>query len=159
MDSKTVLDIISDIKKAQYLLLALPLITFIFYKINLFIIIGYTISFAIQSLYVYIMVSFNKVVTRDVMVNRKLSLNTFWYLPYLWLFILIFIINIIAFGYSFYMSGINYNSMNVYSQTLLLLHVFVATLSISLLLFIRKIKKKLPENIRKSLRKDGKTKK
>lgn len=153
MEPEKLLELSTNLQKASYMLLVLPLVTFIFYQSNIFLIIVYTFFFAIHSLYIHFLISFKKIVAQDVVMEPKNQLKTFWYIPYLWLFVIVTIINLMAFAYSFYLSVINYNSSNVYSQTLLLLHVFVGTLSLFILLFINHIKKNIPREIKKKIKK------
>lgn len=149
------LEISSNMQKASYLLLILPLATFIFYQVNIFLIAGYTFFFAIHSLYIHFLISFKKVVANDVVIEPKNQLKTFWYIPYLWLFVVVTIINLLAFAYSLYLSIINYNAVEFYSQTLLLLHIFVGTLSIAILFFIKHLKKNIPKGIKEKKSKNG----
>lgn len=145
-----------NLQKAQYLLLVLPLITFIFYKQNLWLITAYTLIFAIDSLYVYLLILFKKPVTKGIMIKSNNKLNDFWYIPYKRLFIMGMIVIIIAFIYSFYLSWDNLSLERSYSFILFLLHIFVATLDISVLLFLKKINKNIPEDIKKKLQKTDK---
>ncbi|MFH1365043.1 MAG: hypothetical protein ABIH28_00470 [archaeon] len=153
MEPEKLLELSTNLQKASYMLLVLPLVTFIFYQSNIFLIIVYTFFFAIHSLYIHFLISFKKIVAQDVVIEPKNQLKTFWYIPYLWLFVIVTIINLMAFAYSFYLSVINYNSSKAYSQTLLLLHVFVGTLSLFILLFINHIKKNIPREIKKKIKK------
>jgi hypothetical protein len=139
----SVLDVSQDIQKMSFLLLLLPLISFIYFKVSLILIIFYAIFFTIHSLYIHLLKSFKKQVTKEIMFEKGDKYPKFWYIPYLWLFALLTIINIIAFFSSFYITILNFDSEEIFSLILLLLHVMVVTLSIFSLLFINNLKKKV----------------
>lgn len=142
----------SDVQKIQDMFFILPLITFIFYDLNIILISIYTFSLAIHLVYVHFMRSFSSFVLKDIILGPKKGLKSFWYLPNLWLFLVIASVNILGFLYSFYISYTNYNPLMIYNRILFLLHIFIATINIFMMLFITIFKKNIPLEIKNKIK-------
>jgi len=149
------LDVISGGQKIHFLFLLLPLLAFIFYKVNLWIILIYTIIIAIQSLYIYILIAFKSNSTQSVLYQKEKKLKEFWYIPYVWLFAITTVINIIAFVYTFYLSIIKLDVSNNYSFVLLLSFIFVLTFEMFMLVIMRYYRLLIPK-LKKENTKNGK---
>lgn len=132
-----------DIQKMSSLLLLLPLVSFIYFKQNIWIIISYAILFTIHSLYIHLLISFKGQVTQDVVFQNKTKYPAFWYVPFMWLFMVLTGINIIAFFYSFSLSIFSLNAQEMFSLILFLGHIMTLTLAIFILLVIGNLSKKI----------------
>ena len=139
------LDLISDGQKIHYLLLLLPLITFIFYKFNLIVISIYVVIIALLSLYLHILIAFKKQATSSVLAQKEKKLNEFWYIPYVWLFAILVIVSLFAFAYSFILTIINLSQGNIYNYFLFLAHIFVLVFDIFMLVIMRYYRKLIPK--------------
>lgn len=145
METGTALDTISGGQKIHFLAILLPLITFLFYKVHISIIIVYTILLAIHSLYIYVLMAFKSNSTKSVLYSKEKKLSEFWYIPHVWFFVIVTVINIGAFIYSFYLSIINLNLQKDYSLILFLAHIFIFTFEIFILIIMRYYKKIIPK--------------
>lgn len=137
------LDFTQDMQKMSFLLLLLPLISFIYFEQSFWLILAYAVLFTIHALYIHLLISFKGQVTREVVFQNKNKYPAFWYVPYLWLFAFLTITNLVAFFYSFALSILYFNSQEMLNLILLLGHVMVFTLSIFILLFIGDLSKKI----------------
>lgn len=135
----------SNLQKAQIMLFTLPLLSLIFYKANFILTSVYVFLLAINLLYVHTLISFKNEATKDVFGIRKDKLKPLWYIPILPLFVILTIINITAFIISFILSIVYLDINNSFNYSLFLLHIFVISLSIFILIFINNLKKKVSE--------------
>jgi hypothetical protein len=134
-------DVFKETEKIQSLFILIPLLAFIYYKVNFIITIGYTISISILFLYVRILQVFKKNATNTFLYRKEKSTKELFYIPYVWLFILVIIINIIAFIYSLVLSILNFNTQDVYSLSLFIAHIFILTFQIFILIFLEYFRK------------------
>lgn len=137
MDDLNVPDTLTDAQKAHYLLLWIPLITLIFYKANIWMVIIFTIVVAIMSVYIHILISFKNQATKSVVYTKKNKLSDFWYIPYLWLFVILSLISVSVFIYSFILTIKGIKVGSPYNYILFFGHIFVLTFDIFILIVIR----------------------
>jgi hypothetical protein len=147
------LDVISNGQKIHYLLLLLPLITFIFYKFSTIIISLYVIVVALMSLYIHVLIAFKTQSTNSTLYQKEKKINEFWYIPYIWIFVILVVVSLFAFAYSFIFLIINLSSGNDYNYFLFLAHLFVLTFDIFMLIIMRYYRNLIPK-----LKKQGKIK-
>lgn len=145
------LDVLSNGQKIHYLLLLLPLITFIFYGFNMVFVSLYVIIIAMMTLYIHILIAFKKQSTDSVIVNSNKKLNEFWYIPYLWVFATLVIISLISFVYSFVLIILNLAKGDEYNYFLFLVYLFVLTFDVFMLFVMRYYRKLVPKLKRKGI--------
>jgi hypothetical protein len=155
MDISSTLDIISK-EKIHHFVGLLPIVTFIFFKVNFWVIISYTVIFVIWEVYIHSLTAFKKRATQTVLnppklektQNKKINLKNLKimfaffnknldYIPYWPLFIVIMLIFLCGFIYSFFLS-IKYLDQNIiYNLILFLAHIFLAVFILTLYVFLQ----------------------
>ena len=145
MSVSNIIDISSNGQKIHYLVLILPLITFLFYRINLIIISFYVILVALMSLYIHILICFKNESANSVIYEREKRPKDFWYIPYIWFFAILSIVSLFAFFYSFILTIINLSRDDSYNYFLFFAHIFVMAFDIFMLVIIRYYKILIPK--------------
>lgn len=155
MELSSTLDIISK-EKIHHFLGLLPLVTFIFFEVNFWIIVSYTLIFAMWEVYIHSLTAFKKRATQTVLnppklekaKDKKINIKNLKvafaffnknldYIPYWPLFVIISILFLFGFVYSFFLS-VKYLDKNViYNLILFLAHVFLTFFISILYIFLR----------------------
>ena len=138
MGPSSVLDLISK-EKIHYFFALIPLISFILFWRNFWVITIYTAFFALWVVYISCLIAFKKK-SAETLLNPPKNLNKLDFIPYIPLFIVTLLIVLSAFLISVCLSTKHLND-NFYSFILFLAHIFLASFMIFLLLVIRYYKK------------------
>lgn len=156
MDISSTLDIISK-EKIHHFLGFLPIVTFIFFKVNFWIIVSYTVIFGIWEVYIHSLTTFKKRATQTVLhlpklektQNEKINLKIMFaflnknldYIPYWPLFIVVMLAFLGGFVYSFILSVKYLDKNTIYNLILFLAYIFHTVFILTLYVFLQYYKR------------------